>query len=65
MLSNPGKVTTGGATVAPNLINNQPSVLDPFLQGGKGNASTGAGGYSNPGLLRHAEQAEAGMSGVT
>ena len=46
MLSNPGKVTTPGATVPQSQpITNQPSVLNQFLAAGQGGA--GAGGYSN------------------
>ena len=50
LLSNPGKVTTPGATVPESQpITNQPSVLDQFLSNAKG--GTGAGNYSNQGFF--------------
>jgi hypothetical protein len=49
LLSNPGKVTTPGATVPQYQIGQQPSVLQQFLAGQKG--GTGAGNYSNQGFF--------------
>jgi hypothetical protein len=49
MLSNPGKVTTPGATVPQSQIGNQPSVLQQFLANNRG--GTGAGNYSNQGFF--------------
>jgi hypothetical protein len=49
LLSNPGKVTTPGATVPQSQIGNQPSVLQQFLASQHG--GTGAGNYSNTGFF--------------
>ena len=47
-LSNPGKVTTPGATIQPSAPIGQPNVLDAFLKNRQaGPAAPAAGGYSN------------------
>ena len=51
LLSNPGKVTTPGATVPESQpITGQPSVLDQFLSNTK-SGGAGAGNYSNQGFF--------------
>jgi hypothetical protein len=49
LLSNPGKVTTPGATVPQSTVGSQPSVLQQFLSNQKG--GSGAGGYNNAGFF--------------
>jgi hypothetical protein len=47
-LSNPGKVTTPGATIQPSAPLGQPNVLDAFLANHQaGPAAPASGGYSN------------------
>jgi hypothetical protein len=48
-LSNPGPVTTPGATVPQSTIGSQPNVLQQFLANQKG--GTGAANYSNQGFF--------------
>jgi hypothetical protein len=48
-LSNPGPVTTPGATVPQSTVGSQPSVLQQFLANKQG--GTGAGNYSNQGFF--------------
>jgi hypothetical protein len=48
-LSNPGPVTTPGATVPQSTVGSQPSVLQQFLANQKG--GTGAANYSNQGFF--------------
>jgi hypothetical protein len=48
-LSNPGPVTTPGATVPESSVGSQPSVLQQFLANKQG--GTGAGNYSNAGFF--------------
>jgi hypothetical protein len=65
MLSNPGHVTTPGATVPQSQpISNQPSVLDQFLQNQSGNKGGGAGGYSNQSFFDTLNKLRSGSTGA-
>lgn len=50
-LSNPGKVTTSGATVPQSAPLGQPSVLNSFLAANPGGGGAGAGNYNNQGFF--------------
>ena len=50
-LSNPGKVTTPGATVPQASPLGSPSVMNSFLAANPGGGGAGAGGYNNSGFF--------------
>ena len=50
-LSNPGKVTTPGATVSQASPLGSPSVMNSFLAANPGGGGAGAGGYNNSGFF--------------
>jgi hypothetical protein len=51
-LSNPGKVTTPGATVPQSQPLGSPSVMSSFLAAHPGGGGAGAGGYNNSGFFQ-------------